>query len=142
MRGKIKSGVEEGAELVIGGKVIPRFEQTRNQATVFASITRDMRIAKEEIFGPVLSILAFWAMRRPLKSPTAFRNSGSSAYVNRRTRKGPTVWRENSPPAASPVNTVSHDPFAPFWWVQTVGDQSGRQDLRAAGVLEPKAIIG
>jgi len=54
----IKSGIEEGAELVIGGEGHPQGLEGGNfvKPTVFADVTRDMRIAKEEIFGPVLSI--------------------------------------------------------------------------------------
>src|ERR1700743_1072347 len=57
----IKSGIEEGAELVIGGEGHPRGLEGGNfiKPTVFANVTSDMRIAKEEIFGPVLSILTY-----------------------------------------------------------------------------------
>src|SRR5271156_5977594 len=57
----IKSGVEEGAELVIGGEGHPQGLEGGNfiKPTVFANVMRDMRIAKEEIFGPVLSILTY-----------------------------------------------------------------------------------
>src|SRR5437667_12531577 len=57
----IKSGIEEGAELVIGGEGHPQGLEGGNfiKPTVFASVTREMRIAKEEIFGPVLSILTY-----------------------------------------------------------------------------------
>ena len=61
MQEYIKSGVEEGAELVIGGEGHPKGLEGGNfiKPTVFANVTRDMRIAKEEIFGPVLSILTY-----------------------------------------------------------------------------------
>jgi len=47
----IKSGIEEGAELVIGGEGPPQGLEGGNfiKATVFANVTREMRIAKEEI---------------------------------------------------------------------------------------------
>jgi len=50
----IKSGIEEGAELVIGGEGHPQGLEGGNfiKPTVFANVTREMRIAKEEIFGP------------------------------------------------------------------------------------------
>src|SRR6266849_3946084 len=61
VQGYIKSGVEEGAELVIGGEGHPQGLERGNfiKPTVFANVTREMRIAKEEIFGPVLSILTY-----------------------------------------------------------------------------------
>src|SRR5437879_10554859 len=57
----IKSGIEEGAELVIGGEDHPQGLEGGNfvKPTVFANVTREMRIAQEEIFGPVLSILTY-----------------------------------------------------------------------------------
>src|SRR5258708_36357287 len=57
----IKSGIEEGAELVIGGEGHPQGLESGNfvKPTVFANVTRDMRIAREEIFGPLLSIFAY-----------------------------------------------------------------------------------
>src|SRR5262249_4633846 len=56
----IASGKREGARLVCGGRA-PDDPWLQNgfylAATVFADVTQDMRIAREEIFGPVLSIL-------------------------------------------------------------------------------------
>jgi betaine-aldehyde dehydrogenase len=57
----IRAGIEEGAELVVGGAQAPA-ELKRGyfvQPTVFANVTPQMTIAREEIFGPVLSILAY-----------------------------------------------------------------------------------
>ncbi len=57
----IKKGIEEGAELVTGGPGRP--EGLRKgyfvQPTVFANVRNDMTIAREEIFGPVLSIIPY-----------------------------------------------------------------------------------
>ena len=57
----IKSGIEEGATLVAGGPDKP--EDLKKgyfiKPTVFTDVNNNMRIAKEEIFGPVLSIIPF-----------------------------------------------------------------------------------
>ena len=57
----IRSGVTEGARLVAGGEGLPadlnRGYYTR--PTVFAAVTPDMRIAREEIFGPVLTVMGY-----------------------------------------------------------------------------------
>src|SRR6202453_1261057 len=57
----IRSGIDEGAELVIGGEGHPKGLERGNfvKPTVFANVRADMRIAREEIFGPVLSILTY-----------------------------------------------------------------------------------
>jgi phenylacetaldehyde dehydrogenase len=54
----IESGVSEGAELVAGGKAHGA-EGAFVEPTVFAGVTNTMSIAREEIFGPVLSITSF-----------------------------------------------------------------------------------
>ena len=57
----IEIGIEEGARLVAGGIEKPEgYEKGYYvKPTVFADVTNDMTIAKEEIFGPVLSIIKY-----------------------------------------------------------------------------------
>lgn len=57
----IQAGIDEGAKLVAGGTGRPHGLNRGFYArpTVFSEVTTDMRIAQEEIFGPVLSIMAY-----------------------------------------------------------------------------------
>lgn len=58
----IQSGRDDGAELVVGGQRLTDGELGRGNfvaPTIFDNVTPDMRIAKEEIFGPVLAVLPF-----------------------------------------------------------------------------------
>lgn len=58
----IDSGKSEGAELVYGGGVPDDASCARGywvEPTVFTGVTNDMRIAREEIFGPVLAVTAY-----------------------------------------------------------------------------------
>lgn len=61
VRDYIQSGIDEGAELLIGGVAAP--ENLPHgyyvQPTIFGKVTSQMKIAREEIFGPVLSILSY-----------------------------------------------------------------------------------
>jgi aldehyde dehydrogenase (NAD+) len=61
VRSYIRKGIEEGAELLTGGAEQP--EELKKgffvKPTVFGRVTADMTIAREEIFGPVLSILTY-----------------------------------------------------------------------------------
>ncbi len=61
MRGYIQKGIDEGATLVTGGPEAPESLETGYfvKPTVFSNVTRDMTIAQEEIFGPVLSIMPY-----------------------------------------------------------------------------------
>ena len=58
VEGYIAKGVEEGARLVTGGKRLER-DGFWLEPTVFADVTDDMTIAREEIFGPVMAVLDF-----------------------------------------------------------------------------------
>jgi aldehyde dehydrogenase (NAD+) len=61
IQGLIQKGIDEGARLVAGGPGRPEgFNRGYFvRPTVFADVSNDMTIAREEIFGPVLSILPF-----------------------------------------------------------------------------------
>ncbi|MEU4175152.1 aldehyde dehydrogenase family protein [Streptomyces sp. NPDC026589] len=59
VRGYIAKGVEEGARLVAGGPDAPLETGYYVSPTIFADVTPDMTIAREEIFGPVISILRY-----------------------------------------------------------------------------------
>jgi betaine-aldehyde dehydrogenase len=60
--GYIQKGKDEGARLVIGGEALTDGARAQGcfvEPTVFADCTDDMSIVKEEIFGPVMSVLRF-----------------------------------------------------------------------------------
>jgi aldehyde dehydrogenase (NAD+) len=61
IQGLIQAGIDEGATLVTGGTGRPEGLNRGYyvRPTVFANVTPDMRIAKEEIFGPVISIMTY-----------------------------------------------------------------------------------
>ena len=58
VEGYIAKGIEDGARLVCGGNRLNR-DGFWLQPTVFADVTDDMTIAREEIFGPVMAVLDF-----------------------------------------------------------------------------------
>ncbi|MFC4007963.1 aldehyde dehydrogenase [Nonomuraea purpurea] len=59
VEGYIKIGMDEGAKVAVGGLDRPRDRGWYVSPTVFAGVTNDMRIAREEIFGPVLSVIPY-----------------------------------------------------------------------------------
>lgn len=71
--GYIESGNQEGAKLLTGGKRLGN-KGYFVEPTVFADVKDDMKIAREEIFGPVMSILKFKDM------PEALARGNSSCY--------------------------------------------------------------
>jgi betaine-aldehyde dehydrogenase len=59
VEGYIKIGMDEGAKVVVGGLDRPRDRGWYVAPTVFAGVSNDMRIAREEIFGPVLTVIPY-----------------------------------------------------------------------------------
>ena len=58
----IKSGIDDGAKLMIGGKRPPGKQFERGwwvEPTVFGDVHAQMKIAREEIFGPVISVFSW-----------------------------------------------------------------------------------
>ena len=57
----INAGIEEGATLLVGGPGKPAGFETGYyvRPTIFCDVNNDMRIAREEVFGPVLTIIPF-----------------------------------------------------------------------------------
>ncbi|GLW06055.1 aldehyde dehydrogenase [Microtetraspora sp. NBRC 13810] len=59
VEGYIRIGIDEGAKPVVGGLGRPFDRGWYVTPTVFAGATNDMRIAREEIFGPVLTVIPY-----------------------------------------------------------------------------------
>src|SRR5260370_1355226 len=137
-----KSGIEEGGELVIGGEGHPYGLEDGNfvKPTVFTNVTRDMRIAKEEIFGPVLSILTYKTEAEAIEiaNDTEF---GLIAYVSSADPERATRVARKLAAGRVLINTLSHDPFAPFGGLKQsgIGREGGIFGLQE--YLAPKAII-
>jgi aldehyde dehydrogenase (NAD+) len=56
----IRKGIEEGAEVLVGGEGHPEgLAGYFVKPTVFVNVNNDMTIAREEIFGPVLCVIAY-----------------------------------------------------------------------------------
>jgi acyl-CoA reductase-like NAD-dependent aldehyde dehydrogenase len=61
VQGYIRKGIEEGAQVLVGGEGKPEGLEHGNfvKPTIFVNVTNDMTIAREEIFGPVLSVITY-----------------------------------------------------------------------------------
>ncbi|WP_158795553.1 aldehyde dehydrogenase family protein [Pedobacter sp. L105] len=138
----IKLGVEEGAELLVGGEGHPEGLEAGNfvKPTVFTGVTNDMRIAREEIFGPVLSIITYQTEEEAIAiaNDTSY---GLQAYVSSADVERAKRVASKINAGRVVINGLNHDPFAPFGGFKQsgIGREYGVYGLEA--YLEPKAII-
>jgi aldehyde dehydrogenase (NAD+) len=91
VRGYIERGIEEGADLLTGGPDAPDGLKTGYfvKPTVFSNVTRDMTIAQEEIFGPVLSIMPYDTEEEAIEiaNDTVYGLAGAVAGSEERARR-------------------------------------------------------
>jgi len=139
----IQIGIDEGARLVAGGLGRPEgiTEGYFVKPTVFADVTNDMTIAREEIFGPVLSILKYETEDEAIDIANdteyglaGYVQSGDESHakdVARRIRAGQIS-----------INRGNTGPAAPFGGFKTSGNgrEHGLSGLNEC--LETKAILG
>lgn len=59
LESQVKDALEKGAKIAIGGKCPDNFWGAYYEPTILTNITFDMRVWKEEVFGPVLPVVAF-----------------------------------------------------------------------------------
>ena len=139
----IALGIEEGAELLTGGPGLPDGLQAGYfvKPTVFAQVTPGMTIAREEIFGPVLSILTY----RTEDEAIAMANDtpyGLQAYVSSTDLARANQVASQLVAGRVHINGIHDDLIAPFGGFKQsgIGREFGPYGLD--GYLEPKAILG
>jgi aldehyde dehydrogenase (NAD+) len=138
----IRSGIDEGAELVIGGEGHPQGLERGNfvKPTVFANVKSDMKIAREEIFGPVLSILTYKNDAEAIRMANDS-DFGLMAYVSSTDTERASRVAHQLQAGRVLINTLNHDPLTPFGGFKQsgIGREGGVYGLRE--FLEPKAIL-
>ena len=138
----IRSGIDEGAEVVVGGEGHPQGLERGNfvKPTVFANVKPEMRIAREEIFGPVLSILTYKTEADAIRMANDS-EFGLMAYVNSSNPERASRLARQLQAGRVLINTLNHDPLAPFGGYKQsgIGREGGVYGLKE--YLEPKAII-
>ncbi|VVD97122.1 aldehyde dehydrogenase [Pandoraea terrigena] len=138
--GYIETGRKEGARITTGGGRHPQFDAGFFvEPTVFAGVTSDMTIAREEIFGPVVSILAYDDIDHAVAlanntdfglSGTVFSSDVERAYATARRIRAGNVS----------VNGLEMAPNVPFGGFKQsgLGREGGPEGLNA--FLEDQAI--
>ena len=139
----IQTGIDEGARLVTGGVGRPEGLERGFyvKPTVFAGVTSDMTIAREEIFGPVLSILTYDSVEEAIAiaNDTEY---GLAAYVSGSDQT--EVRRVAGRLRAGQVclNGMFPDPSTPFGGYKMSGNGREWGDHGFTEYLEIKAVVG
>lgn len=138
----IQLGIDQGAELLTGGTGHPRGLEAGNfvQPTVFTGVTRNMRIASEEIFGPVMSVMTYKTIEEAIDiaNDTTY---GLMAYISSSNEKTARDIAGKIAAGRVLINTLNHDPLAPFGGFKQsgIGREFGAYGLEE--YVEPKTII-
>lgn len=143
IQGLIEAGIKEGATLVTGGLGRPEGLNRGYyvRPTIFGHVTNDMTIAREEIFGPVLSIMPYKDEEEAVEiaNDTVY---GLAAYVQSgdigHARKVAARLRAGS----VYLNYPEWDTMAPFGGYKQSGNGREYADWAIHDFLEIKGIVG
>lgn len=138
----IRKGLEEGAEILVGGEGRPQALKAGYfvKPTVFVNVKNDMTIAREEIFGPVLSVISYDSEDEAI-SIANDSNYGLHAAVLgtdlQRARRVASQLRAGR----VVINGMTDDPQAPWggFKYSGVGREYGRYGIEA--FVETRAIL-
>jgi aldehyde dehydrogenase (NAD+) len=142
IQGLIQQGIDEGAELVVGGP--GRFGERDKgyfvKPTLFGNVTNDMTIAREEIFGPVLGILAYDDVEEAIRiaNDTVY---GLAAYVMGDPALAKQVVRRLRAGSVF-VNAANLDPNIPFGGYKQSGNGREFGKFGLEEFTELKGVIG
>ena len=142
IQGLIDKGVAEGATLVTGGAGRPEGLEKGYyvRPTVFSDVTNDMAVAREEIFGPVLSILSYGDVAEAISiaNDTPY---GLAAYVHGEHAEAGAVAAQLRAGQVA-LNSADVDFNAPFGGYKQSGNGREWGELAFGEFLETKAILG
>ncbi len=141
VRAYIRSGLQEGARLVTGGLEQPAGlpKGYYVKPTVFAGVSSRMRIAQEEIFGPVLTIIPYDDEDDAIRIANDTIYGLGGAVWSRDLERAKRVARRIRT-AQLDINGAPFNPIAPFGGCKQSGNgrELGRYGLEE--FLEPKAL--
>ena len=138
----IQTGLSEGAVLIAGGLGKPEGMNQGwfAQPTVFAGVHNQMTIAREEIFGPVLSILPYDSVDEAVSiaNDTPY---GLAAYVSGPLAEARAIARRLRAGMVN-LNSPDWDTFAPFGGYKQSGNGREYADWGLHDFCEVKGIVG
>ena len=142
IQGLIEKGIAEGAELVTGGPGKPDGLNAGYyvRPTVFANVNNDMTIAREEIFGPVLSILPYKDEEEAVQIANDT-DYGLYGYVSGDTEHAKKIANRIRAGSVA-INGAQADFTAPFGGYKQSGNGKEWGPFGFEEFLETKAVLG
>jgi aldehyde dehydrogenase (NAD+) len=138
----IRKGSEEGAEVLVGGEGHPKGLEAGYyvKPTVFVNVKNDMTIAQEEIFGPVLSVIAYDSEEEAIRIANDSKYGLHSAVMGKDLNRARRVASQLRAGRVV-INNMTDDAQAPWggFKYSGVGREYGKYGIDA--FLEPKAIL-
>ena len=137
----LEIGRNEGAKIVTGGGKMPGFNRGYYIApTIFDGVTNDMRIAREEIFGPVASVITYDGDEEAIAIANDSDYGLSGSVFSKDVDRAERIARRVRTGHVS-VNGYFVDPAAPFggYKMSGVGGEGGPEGLSA--FLETKSMF-
>jgi aldehyde dehydrogenase (NAD+) len=143
IQGLIQAGIDEKATLVTGGPGRPAGLNKGYyvQPTIFANVTNDMRIAREEIFGPVLSIIGYDTVEQAIEIGNDTEYGLAAAVQSADPQKARAVAAKLRAGRVS-INEGGGDRNTPFGGYKMSGNGREWGEFGFAEYLETKAILG
>ncbi len=139
----IKIGIDEGAKLIAGGPEKPKGLEKGYfiKPTIFTNVTKNMKIAKEEIFGPVLSIIPFESEEEAISivNNTSY---GLGNYVQTKDNKKARRVAKNLRSGGVYINGNTAEPGTPFGGYRQSGNGREGGVWGLEEYLEIKTICG
>jgi len=139
----IKAGIDEGATLAIGGLGLPDGLSKGYYAkpTVFGNVKPGMTIEKDEIFGPVLSIIPYDSVEQAIEiaNDTVY---GLAAYIQGKDMTKVHEVAARLRAGSIYVNSPDIDFTAPFGGYKQSGNGREYADFALNDFLEIKGIVG
>lgn len=139
----IQTGIEEGATVLTGGLGKPEGLHTGYfvKPTVFSAVNNQMTIAREEIFGPVLTIIGYDTIDEAIAiaNDTPY---GLAAYVSGEDRTSVDHLAARLRVGMVNINSAAPDFMAPFGGFKQSGNGREWGDVGFGEFLEYKAMLG
>jgi aldehyde dehydrogenase (NAD+) len=142
IQGLIQSAIDEGAKLETGGTDRPA-DLNRGyyiKPTVFSGVTPDMRIAKEEVFGPVATIMAYDSVDQAIEIANDT-DYGLSAVISGDPAKAAEIAPKLQAGMVA-INSWGPAPGAPFGGYKQSGNGREAGLFGLKDFMEVKAISG